>query len=415
MRIAARARSSRLAREDGFTIVEALVSITILSVAAFAIVHSITFGLRTSGMSRQRLAARAAAEQQMELARALNYDSLVLDDADPIPHDDDPEHPDYWIDEDAQTFDPDGDGPLGTEGIVRQAGASPALHHVQSPFFAGNTTFEIYLYVTWVDVEGDGLGVDDEADGNLDGISDADGQDQKRVTVAIRWRDGGTGSWRVERMSSLFSDGVVTFHGTSGSPAPSPSSSASPSPSPTGSGSGTILIAGGAAYTTQTQVTLTLSASGSPTEMRFSNDGATWGDKVPYDTSTIYTLTSGEGTKTVYVQFYDGATLLSEDWDSIVLDSTPPGAPTNLQASSTTSGANKNVTLTWDAPSPLGDVVGYRVYRRLTTGSTWTQVSCSGSGTTCSDSFKKQDNYEYYVVSYDAAGNESEHSNHVTV
>lgn len=395
--------------------VEALVSITILSIAAFTIVNSIAFGLKTSGMSRQRLAARAAAEQQMELARALNYDSLVLDDEDPIPHDDHPEHPDHWIDEDAQTFDPDGEGPLGPEPIVRQAGASPAMHHIQSPFFAGNTTFEIYLYVTWVDAESDGVGLDDEADGNADGISDADGHDQKRVTVAIRWSDGAGGSWRVERTSSLFSDGVVTFHSTSGSPSPSPSPTPSPSPSPSGSGSGTIVIAGGAQYTTQTQVTLTLSATGNPTEMRFSNDGTTWGAKVPYDTSTIYTLTSGEGTKTVYVQFFDGATLLSEDWDSVVLDSTPPGAPTNLQASSTTSGATKYVTLTWDAPSPLGDVVGYRVYRRLTTSSTWTQVSCSESGTTCSDSFKKQDNYEYYVVSYDAAGNESAHSNHVTV
>jgi len=50
----------------------------------------------------------------------------------------------------------------------------------------------------------------------------------------------------------------------------------------------------------------------------------------------------------------------------------------------------------------------------LTTSSTWSQVTCSGSGTTCTTSVKKQDTYEYYVVAYDLAGNESAHSNHVT-
>jgi type II secretory pathway pseudopilin PulG len=415
-----RARASwarRLAGEGGFTIVEAMIAITILSVVSVAVAQSITFGLRTSGMSRQRLAARAAGEQQMELARALNYDSLVLDDASDIPHDADPSHPDHWVDQGAQTFDADGDGPLAPEPIVRQAGASPALHHVQSPFVAGNTEFEIYLYVTWVDTPVDGVDAADDPDGNGDSVSDADGQDQKRVTVAVRWRDLGTFTWYVERMSSLFSDGVITYHESGGTASPSASASPSPSPSPSPSagGDGSILVAGGATYTTQAQVTLTLSSPGA-VEMRFSDDGVTWSEPIPYDTSTIYTLPSGDGTKTVYVWFLDAAgDTIAEDFDSIVLDSTPPAAPSGLTASSSAGGVNTNVSLSWSAPSPIGDVVGYRVYRRLTTSSTWTQVSCGGSGTTCSDSFKKQDNYEYYVVSYDAAGNESAHSNHITV
>jgi hypothetical protein len=37
-----------------------------------------------------------------------------------------------------------------------------------------------------------------------------------------------------------------------------------------------------------------------------------------------------------------------------------------------------------------------------------------GSGTTCSEIVRKQDNYEYYVVAIDFAGNESAQSNHVT-
>ncbi len=71
--------------ESGFTIVESVVAVTILAVGGFAVAQSLIFGLDTTGASRERLAARGAAEQQMELARALNYDSLVLDDdlADP--------------------------------------------------------------------------------------------------------------------------------------------------------------------------------------------------------------------------------------------------------------------------------------------------------------------------------------------
>ena len=36
------------------------------------------------------------------------------------------------------------------------------------------------------------------------------------------------------------------------------------------------------------------------------------------------------------------------------------------------------------------------------------------SGTTCADTYKKQDSYEYYVVAVDNAGNISAQSNHVT-
>lgn len=73
---------------------------------------------------------------------------------------------------------------------------------------------------------------------------------------------------------------------------------------------GTISINGGAAATTIAAVTLTLSAadigSGVAT-MRFSNDNVTWGSWQTYATSAAYTLTSGNGTKTVYAQFRDAS------------------------------------------------------------------------------------------------------------
>ena len=79
--------------EGGFTIVEAMISITILAVGAFAVAQATMFGLSTTGLSRQQLSSRAAVDQQMEEARALNYDNLVLSDTNPLTHSADATNP----------------------------------------------------------------------------------------------------------------------------------------------------------------------------------------------------------------------------------------------------------------------------------------------------------------------------------
>jgi glucose/arabinose dehydrogenase len=81
--------------------------------------------------------------------------------------------------------------------------------------------------------------------------------------------------------------------------------------------SGTVLINGGAARTKRRVVNLALSASdpepGTGVDsMRFSNDGTTWSTWEPYGTSKVWYLSSGYGTKTVYVQFRDRAGNASE-------------------------------------------------------------------------------------------------------
>ncbi|MGH2629581.1 MAG: PKD domain-containing protein, partial [Actinomycetota bacterium] len=180
---------------------------------------------------------------------------------------------------------------------------------------------------------------------------------------------------------------------------------------------GTISIASGAAYTTQTQVTLVLSATAptATTQMQFSDDGSTWSTPEPYETSRIYTLTSGDDTKTVSVRFIDGGDPGVPSSDTIVLDTTAPDAPTSLSATSSISGSDKTVVLSWSAPFPApADLAGYQVWKRKTTSTTWQQVTTCTSGTTCTDTFKKQDSYEYYVVAVDQAGNVSAESNHVT-
>jgi type II secretory pathway pseudopilin PulG len=474
----------RLEGEGGFTIIEAMVSITILAVGAFAVAQASIFGLSSTGLSRQKLSSRAAVDQQMEEARALNYDNLVLSDVAPIPHSSDPNNPDYWVNQNAQTFDPDGSGPLAAEPLVRVAGASPALAHYQNPLIDGATTYEVYRYVTWFDSPQDGLGVNDQADGNGDGVSDANGHDAKRVTVVVVWNDElGRGSTQLSE-SSLFADGKILYKQPTKNVPPTvgcPTTSVSDKTvtftandadsdgsiasvtwnfgdGQTGSGAsvthtyasyatytvvntvtdnggstasnsaagctvttvspvagnggpdGTVVVNGNAAYTNTASVTLTLakSAGPNPATMILSNDNSTWLGPYAWATSYPWTLTSGAGTKTVYVRFYDSSGKFGAiATDTIILDAVAPSTPTNFtKASTTTLGQNATVNFTWTAvtDSALG---GYRVYKRLITSTGAYSLVCDTTSTACSDTHKQTDTYEYYIVAYDLATNVS--------
>lgn len=70
---------------------------------------------------------------------------------------------------------------------------------------------------------------------------------------------------------------------------------------------GSITINGGAICTKSTIVTLNLSATdpNGVTQMSFSNDSSLWFDPEAYSTTKTWVLTSGAGTKTVYVKFKD--------------------------------------------------------------------------------------------------------------
>ena len=85
---------------------------------------------------------------------------------------------------------------------------------------------------------------------------------------------------------------------------------------------GSIVIDGGKAYTTNVNVTLTLSATDAGSgvsQMRFSNDEISWSAWESYATSRPWILTSGNGIKTVYVQYQDGAGNPSGSFSSTIL------------------------------------------------------------------------------------------------
>ena len=122
---------------------------------------------------------------------------------------------------------------------------------------------------------------------------------------------------------------------------------------------GSVVINGNAAATRNTTVTLTLSASdtqGPVTQMRFSNDGTTFSAAEAYATSKSWALTSGDGTKTVYVQYRDAA----GNWstaatDTIVLDTTAP----STSAITATVVTSSSVTITWTTNEPSTSQVDY--------------------------------------------------------
>ena len=115
--------------------------------------------------------------------------------------------------------------------------------------------------------------------------------------------------------------------------------------------SGTVKANGGAAYTSTRHVTLTLSATnptaGDPvSDMRFSNDGSTYGAWQAYTTSASYTVPAGNGLKKIFVEFRNGAGAVSAAANSsITLDTTPPTTSVLTPAS----GAHVHGSVTLDA------------------------------------------------------------------
>jgi hypothetical protein len=100
--------------------------------------------------------------------------------------------------------------------------------------------------------------------------------------------------------------------------------------------SGTIAINNGAAATNNVNVTLNLTAtnptSGDPvSDMRFSLDGVTFGAWIPFAATAPFTLPGGDGTKTVFAQFRNGAGVISATVsDTILLDTVAPVAKTTV-------------------------------------------------------------------------------------
>ncbi|MDD5428580.1 MAG: glucoamylase family protein [Candidatus Omnitrophica bacterium] len=93
---------------------------------------------------------------------------------------------------------------------------------------------------------------------------------------------------------------------------------------------GSLTINNNSQYSVSTAVTLNLSAEDDQggtglAQMKFSDDNTAWSDPETYNKIKSWTLTPGDGAKTVYVKFSDNAGNWSGAYsDSITLDTTPP-------------------------------------------------------------------------------------------
>lgn len=167
-----------------------------------------------------------------------------------------------------------------------------------------------------------------------------------------------------------------------------------------------------APYTTSTSVALTVEAvdgkGSGVAQMRFRNEGESWGNWLTYATSTSWNLRSGDGNKRVYVQFKDYAGLTSEEsesYDDIILDTAPPSMPVPNDGVSGWSKDN-TPTFTWSPSSDAGSgVAGY--YWKVDAGSeTWT------TSTSVTLPPEADGSHTFYVKAKDNAGLLSGWSSH---
>jgi hypothetical protein len=126
---------------------------------------------------------------------------------------------------------------------------------------------------------------------------------------------------------------------------------------------GTIKINNDNQYTNSNQVTLNLQASDNVggtglSQMQFSNNNITWSNPETYATTkNPWTLTSGDGPKTVYVKYKDNAGNWSQSYsNTITLDTSAPAISINPVTTPT----NQNVTLSYtvsDNFTPQNEII----------------------------------------------------------
>ena len=170
---------------------------------------------------------------------------------------------------------------------------------------------------------------------------------------------------------------------------------------------GSVTINGGAAFANSPAVTLALSASDAGSgvaQMRFSNDNATWSPWENYAATKAWSLMVGDGQKTVYVQFRDGAMNGSSSYsDTIRLDATPPTGNIVVNGGAAVTNST-SVTLSLSASDAGSGVTQMRFSNNNVTWSGWEAFSARRTAwnLTSGDGTKT-----VYAQFRDAAGNTS--------
>lgn len=390
--------------EGGFTIVELMAALSVLAIGFFSLAGALGIGFREVALGRQRQTATEIGNGRIEHLRNVPYEAVGLS-SQPT-YDADPDKPDHFVSGDNTQYDVSGDGDF-EDLIVDDAGGQ--VLHLEDPVTVGKTVMEVWQYVTWFDQP----------------------NNVKRLTVVIVYKPvAASGRARMVRVSTFFTPGTVTVEGAApGANIGSPGATPTPTPTagvcsgdttaPTGSFSIVSTTGGIIGYTSSTSVTVSLSLSDScaPIVVTLSNDGTTYSGESTYDAnnpSVSWTLTPGDGTKSIYVKARDNA-LNTHTFDpaTVVLDTVKPTVPGTLTRSVSCSGNNRTVTLNWGS-STDAHFSGYRLYESDNSGA-WTVLTTSSLLTHTTTHLKTLDSVRFKVVGYDKAGNESDASNIVSL
>lgn len=396
--------------EAGFTLVEVVVALTLLTVAAtsFAVTTGNAFGL--VGSSQERQSAVQIANQWMEQARVVPFGGLALP-ADTVFEGEGT--PDEGVGGGGTTY-AGADG--AQETLVLDAGSTFAHAGDES---LNTVDYRVYRYVTWVP----------QAD-----VTEA----YKRVTVVVQWLGTGNKIQRVTQSTLISGDGVAwsaSVTSTTSTTALGATTTSSTTTSTTSTTSTTLLptladclgdvsgpvatlavLAGSGAlsgFTSSATVIVSMSVVELclNVEVSFSNDGTTWSPWVAFSSSAAWAVAGTEGTQTMYARFKDGNGNITIQSTSVIVDGSAPTTPGDFTAS--VLNGPRRVRLTWTPSTDNREVIGYRVYRQQGSGSFQNQVigvldPCSTTPCAWSDnSVRNNSSYTYYVVAYDAAGNES--------
>ncbi|WP_437715849.1 hypothetical protein WMF45_05165 [Sorangium sp. So ce448] len=139
-----------------------------------------------------------------------------------------------------------------------------------------------------------------------------------------------------------------------------------------------ITINNGARYTSSTSVTLTLAAPAGATQMRLANDSATFGPWEPLSATKAHTLSSGDGAKTVRVQFGQGGVAAgAEETATITLDTVAPTGASIVINGGAADTATRQVALTLDATDAGSPVARVRLKNESGGWGEWQAVTAS--------------------------------------
>jgi prepilin-type N-terminal cleavage/methylation domain-containing protein len=170
----ARSRLARRLRSDaGFSLIELLIAMMLISVAVMALMSTFDHSRRTTDVSEAQSAATKAGERELERVASLGYSSIAMPVAPTTSLA--PNDPNYWVTNSSPAFyrwDQATGG--GTEQLAIASGGG--VPNDGGTWGNARLGGRVYDYVTWVD---------DPCGGCTSTTDQGITQDYKRITVAV--------------------------------------------------------------------------------------------------------------------------------------------------------------------------------------------------------------------------------------